>query len=263
MTFITAIRSTAGIIVAADSLEVQIGAYLRWDEFMSLLSSKRASEDDLQALLSPKEVADLFKRERIKNIADAQKIFAAHPKALLLVAGKAELNGRSFSEIIGAAEATLAQEENPDAERIKQVVYEALKPELDQEDKAAVEQCEYILAVRDAGENYVYTMKYRDNVFNGNTSFTADDGGDQTRIVTLGGAPGAAYTTRMAFNTMRSCPSPTTAHEIAQALMSLAVISEKMTQEVPGVGGTIYYMFLHDKGYSYISSETEILNCLV
>lgn len=263
MTFITAIKSTAGIITAADSLEVQAGHYLRWDEFEPLVTSKGASEHDSQAILSPQEVAILFKKERLRSIAGAQKILVVHTKALLLVAGKAELNGRSLHEILGEAEAALKQEANPDAERIKQVVYEALKMELDQVDIALAKDCEYILAVRDAGENYVYTMKFRPDVSGTNHSFTTDYGDDPRLIVTLGGSPGAASTTPAAFNSMKQCPPPTTAYEIARALMSLAVISENMTQEVPSVGGVIYYMFLHDKGCSYVSSETEIFNCLV
>jgi hypothetical protein len=265
MTFITAIRSNGGILVAADSLEIQSGAYMRWNEFMLLLESKTSTEKETQAILSPAEVASHFKSERIKNISGAQKIFSVHRKALLLVAGKAELNKQSFAKIANEAENTLAKEPEADVERIKQVVFDILKRELDKEDQElVVNQCEYILAVRDGGKNYVFLMKYYTNyATNQQLEFGPGVGSSQEIIVTMGGSAGAASSAGRFFNSTYNTPSPSKAFELAKALTSLAVLTEEITQEIPGIGATIYYMFLHDNGSTYISSETDMLNSLM
>jgi hypothetical protein len=265
MTFITAIRSAGGIIVAADSLEIQTGAYMRWNEFKLLLESKDVDEKETQVLLSPFEVASHFKSERIKNISGAQKIFSVHRKALLLVAGKAELNKKPFAQIANEAETLLESEPEADAEKIKQVVFDILKRELDKEiQESVVNQCEYILAVRDSGKNYVFLMRYYTNfATNQQLEFGPGVGSNQEIIVTMGGSAGAALSAGRFFNSTYTTPSPTKAFELAKALTSLAVLTEEITQEIPGIGATIYYMFLHDNGSTYISSETDMLNSLM
>lgn len=266
MTFILAIKTVNGILVGADSLEVQEGAFSRWDEYAELLTNKSLKENDTSSQLSPAEVSAIFKPERIKNKKGAQKLFPIASNAVLLIAGLADINSKTVDEICISVYDQLQTLSNPSHLEINDVVFDTFKTELDadqrpQEDK---ESCHHILCVRENGKTFIYSLCYWLKV--GTTkkeySWVSDD--YLKRIIYVAGSIGMASGANE-INKFREAriPTPHMAFRIAQNLMSLSILTEELLQEIPGVGGDIYYGMLTDSGFKFILSETDALNSML
>jgi hypothetical protein len=92
MTYISSLKVKNGIIQVSDSLELETGAISRFDDFKKLLDKKGIDEENEEIKLSPKEVWETFKPERIKNKDGTKKTFKIFEFASMQVAGNVLIN---------------------------------------------------------------------------------------------------------------------------------------------------------------------------
>lgn len=262
MTFICAIRASNGILLAADSLEVESGAFARWDDFHQLLESKALKEDCEDHKISPKEITGIFKPERIKNRKGAQKIFPLSTNAVLLVAGHSGINGKKIEQICDSISDKLKNENAELPEKVNEIVFQLLEQELNADSLPQLEKetCQYILCVRQNSKNNIFRIKYCDNINDRSKRHFSSIGDDSVLdIIYMAGFPGMAIGGRELNKEPKYTPAPIPAFRMMKCLMELSILSEEHVQEIPGVGGEIVYLFLHDKGWTFVASEGDLL----
>lgn len=266
MTFILAIKTTNGILVAADSLETQSGAFARWDDFAAILSSKSLLETDNTIALTPFEIKGIFKPERIKNKKGAQKIFNLTSNSVLLTAGLADINSKTLEEICSDIENAITKIASPTHTQINDIVFRIFNEELNSNpiEQSQKESCHHILCIREEGLNYIYSICYRKNINTNVKNYSSVEDSFTRRWIYMGGNVGMAKGGNELnnFGTIY-LPTPQQAFRIASNLMSLSVLTEELLQEIPGVGGDVYYGLLTDKGFKFVASEIDAFNSLL
>lgn len=267
MTYILAIKTINGVLVATDSLELQLGAFARWDDYAPILTTKGLTETDTSTSLTPAEITNIFKLERIKNKKGAQKLFNLTKNSVLLTAGLADINNKSILDICVSIEQQLsALPQPPTHSQIDNIVFTTINTELtaDPRPQSEKECCHHILCVREQGVNYIYSLCYRENINTSVKQYSSVEDSLARRWIYMAGSIGMAKGGNEInkFSTIY-LPTPQQALKIANNLMSLSILTEELLYEIPGVGGDIYCGLLTDSGFKFIGSETDALNTLL
>lgn len=251
-----------GIIFASDSMEVEEGHIAKWKDYENLLTKTGKKENDPDLCFSPNDITEIFKPQTINNKKNAKKIFKITDYSIILVSGMAEINGKSIDEIIENIKVQILQDKATKYTDICEIVKSQFNTELIADNKTDKEKgsCCFILCFQESGQSIVYKLNYIIDESLGNSFNSISSLKGTNHLFFSGDSPITRCSNYFDTQFNKYLPNKIQAFMLIKNLMSLAIIIEEITHEIPRIGGNIKFGLLNDKGVYFFTDENHILN---
>ncbi len=280
MTFISAIKASGGIVVAADGLELRQGGTILWQHFDEILKAKNISEDETTEKISPAELKEKFRLygqeigNRIVSFDIAKKLFKITDNSCLQIAGMADLNGKTVDELVKEAVSVIETGGNFSYNNCENIIKKTFEDNL-KADAANNMTTELIYSgLNEATTSFEFShIKWeKDWVRDGSGRPQRDAGGrviedwyfrkinNQTAWFCIAGWTNYLDDFDKINHTVKTPITLEQAFDFSKSLMDLVVTVEKISNKIPGVGGTVRYGVITATGFKYIDGKTDILN---
>ena len=271
MTFIASLKAKKGIVQVSDSLELQTGAISRFDDFKKLFDAKGIDEENQNEKLSAKEIWNTFKPERIKNIDGAKKTFQITEFSSIQISGSALINGTEVKDIIKQlTDITSIKRELTDqniVDELLSILYtyfpdrEILEFE-DPSQKETFSDTSFIFYYYDklVNEKHIHTLAYRKNALKQKYTYNDAYEGSKDWIYFSAGMLGLSHNfySLNHSNLLFRPPTFREGFQIMKSAIELAILTEKINYDIPGVGGTINYSVIDKNGFKFFRDELDL-----
>jgi hypothetical protein len=270
MTFIASLKAKNGILQVSDSLELQTGAISRFDDFKTLLDTKGVDEENEEVKLTPKEVWKTFKPERIKNIDGSKKTFRIFDFGCLQVAGSVIINGTEVKNIVKQLIETVMPKLPQTHQQIVDELMIIVKPnfpdreidEFENPDKREnFPSTDFIYSHYDpnSNEKFFHKLCYSKNGIHKKYIYSDRYECIEDWIYQCSGMVGLAYNFSSINNgNIVKEINFRNGFKILRHAMELAILTEKINYDVPGVGGKIIYSVIDNAGFRFIKTIDEL-----
>ncbi len=280
MTFISAIKASKGIVVAADGLELRQGGTILWQHFDEILKAKSLSEDDTTDKISPAELKEKFKTygeeigNRIVSFDVAKKLFKITNNSCLQIAGMADLNNKTVDVLVGEAVLAIETSGNLSYSNCESIIKKTFEDNL-RADASNNMTTELIYSgINEATTLFEFShIKWeKDWVRDDSNRPQRDASGNvvQDWFFRKVNHPSAWFCIAGWINYLddfdkinHTIKTPITlehAFDLSKNLMDLVITVERISNRIPGVGGTIRYGVVAAGGFKYIDGRTDVLN---
>ncbi|RZK42678.1 MAG: hypothetical protein EOO90_06465 [Pedobacter sp.] len=280
MTYISAIKTTEGIVFSADSKELLAGGLFLWEDFQELVAAKSTTEKSVKKLFSAKDIHQLIQKRsqliagRIRSTDRGLKLFNIGDTCALAVAGKANPGGKEWPEIISLIENEVGASDEDTLTNIIETTFKIVGG-LFKKDGAEKFTAETLIGGYDRTTNQfvLYRFYFAERFkLHANGDIKLDKKGKPMKERTFSKVlrddklSTGGWTTFVSelgnFNRLPVSINLQQGFRLAQRITELAVVIEDIQNEVPGIGGPIRYAVIVKKGFFWVSSEAEALNCL-
>lgn len=280
MTFISAFRTPKGIVVASDSLELKQGGVILWQHFDEILRAKSISEDDTTDKISPFELKEKFRTygdeiaNRIASFDGAKKIFKITDTSCLQIAGMADINNKTVDEIVIEVTTSITNSGNSDYSNCENLIKQIFEGHLKADTKNDNSTELIYSGIDQTNGLFEFShIKWEKDWVRGSDGRPQLDGSGkhhQDWFFKKVNHPSAwfciaGWTSYLGdFDKINHVlKTPITleqAFDLSKSLMDLVVTVEKISNKVPGVGGTIRFGIITSLGFKFIDSKSDILN---
>ncbi len=270
MTFIASLKVKNGILQVSDSLELQTGAIARFDDFKKLLDSKNIDEENEEIKLSAKEIWQTFKPERIKNIDGAKKTFKIFDYGCIQVAGSVVINGTEVKDIVQQLIDSISPKLPMTHQQIVDDLMNILKPNFPDREINEIENpnqrenfpsTDFIYShyEPDTNEKFFHKLTYSLNGIHKKYIYSDRYDCIEDWIYQHSGMSGLAYN----FSTLNqgnivSEINFKNGFKLLNHAMDLAILTEKINSDVPGVGGAIIFSIIDKNGFRIVKTIDEL-----
>ena len=268
MTFIASLKVKNGIMQVSDSLELQTGAISRFDDFKELLDTKGIDEENDEVKLTAKEIWETFKPERIKNIDGAKKTFKVFDFGCIQVAGDVLINGTEVKNIIQQLIDTLTPRLPQTHQQIVDELINIVKPyfpdrEIDEFEKSDkhIPSTDFIYSHYEptTNEKFFHKICYSKNGIHRKYIYSDRYESIENWIYQCSGMVGLAHNfSSLNHSQILRDINFKNGFLILKHAMDLAILTEKINYNVPGVGGTINYSVIDKNGFRFIKTVDEL-----
>ena len=270
MTFIASLKVKNGILQVSDSLELQIGAISRFDDFKRLLDTKGIDEENEETSLSAKEVWQTFNPERIKNIDGAKKTFKIFDFGCVQVAGSVVINGTEVKDILLQLIDIITPKLPMTHQQIVDDFMAILKPnfpdrEFDEfenpDQRESFPSTDFIYSHYEpaTNEKFFHKLAYSKNGIHRKYIYSDRYESIENWIYQNSGMLGLAYNfSILNQGNIVNEINFRNGFKILNHAMDLAILTERINYDVPGVGGTIIYSVIDNNGFRIIKTIDEL-----
>jgi len=283
MTLIASVKTRQGIVMCADSKEITKGGQLLWTDYEPLLRAKGLSDESEEISISPKEIADIFKKTimesdegRLKSTDTGLKLFMIDHFSALLTSGTANPGGMEFTDIVTEIRSKIDSESFKSFESSLAITFDYLTQvfEKDSEEKFKSQLifCGYDGIIKKY-RTFVFWFSFRRLVDEHGKDKTDEKGFPLQERVFI--KKEIEENTPLAIKGWVNCLSslgefnqnpPTMTllqgFKLIKRIMELAVTIEEISHEITGIGGNIIYAVITEKGFQWVNSEADIMNLI-
>jgi len=283
MTLIASVKTNQGIVMCADSKEITMGGQLLWTDYEPLLRAKGLKDESEEISISPKEIADIFKKTimesdqgRLKSTDTGLKLFMIDNFSALLTSGKANPGGMEFIDIVTDIRSKIDSESLKSFESSLAITFDYLTQvfEKDSEEKF---KSELIFSGYDGINKKYRTFIFWFNLrrfYDDNGQFKKNDQGiiieeryfekkeigDETPLTLKGWVN--CLSSLGEFNQNPPTMTLLQGFKLIKRIMELAVTIEEISHEIIGIGGNIIYAVITENGFQWVNSEADIMNLI-
>ncbi len=280
MTFISAIKAKNGIIVVADGLELKQGGTILWQHFDEILKARDLSENDTADKIAPAEIKEKFRSygeeigNRIVSYDVAKKLFKITEDSCLQIAGMADINNKTVDDIVKEIISEIEISGNLEYGNCETIIKKAFEDNL-RADATNDHSTELILSGinRETGHFEFSHIKWDKDIVrasSGKPQLNADGKMYQEWFFRKINPPSTWFCIAGWINYLddfdkinHTIKTPITleqAFDLSKNLMDLVITVEKISNRIPGVGGTVRYGVITAGGFKYIDGRTDVLN---
>lgn len=277
MTLISSLVTSNGILLASDSIELITGGALLWSDFNEILQRIGKSEDEESSCISPLEIKKKFQdtakktNSRIRNFEGVEKIFKISDYSALQVAGKVSFKNKELGEIIREIKTTIKSDV---FSQLENKAFEILKTSLDNE-QDDIEDCEYLFSGYNRETKEYLSHKFRfvkQLILDENNKMILNEDGRPKEKMVFSISPHnlwfnlagwKEYFTdfnKLNFTLNKENLTLEKAFDLTQKVFELAIVIEKISNPIYGIGGQIKYAIINCDGFRRISNKTDIMN---
>jgi hypothetical protein len=283
MTLIASIKTNQGIVMCADSKEITKGGQIMWTDYEPLLKAKGLSDESEEVAISPKEIADIFRKKinesdegRIKSTDTGLKLFKIDNFSALLTSGTANPGGNEFTDIIKEIHIKIDTENEKSFDTSLSITFNHLVQVFEKDGDEKL-QSQLIFCGYDKGAAKFRTFIFWFNLrrfYDDQGNFKKNDQGgfleerylankeieDETPLTIKGWVN--CLSSLGEFNQNPPKMNLLQGFKLIKRIMELAVTIEEISHDITGIGGTILYAVITEKGFQWVNSESDIMNLI-